>query len=131
MRWPFVSAVYARKATFTPLAERNVVFLDAAFDWYEPAWRSPTRFSTLIVVLTPRWPMSSVWFEAVLHASNPAYLIAFVDLRAFSNGVRAVRVRYLPTYVTHPNYTVVRAGGRSRKRTIGYAGRRGRVVPIR
>jgi poly-gamma-glutamate capsule biosynthesis protein CapA/YwtB (metallophosphatase superfamily) len=58
-------------------------------------------------------------------------LIAFVDLRAYASGVRAWRVRYLPTYVTHPNYTVVRAGGSSRKRTIGYAGRTSRVVPIR
>jgi poly-gamma-glutamate capsule biosynthesis protein CapA/YwtB (metallophosphatase superfamily) len=58
-------------------------------------------------------------------------LIAFVDLRAFSSGVRAVRVRYLPTYVRHPSYTVARAGGRSRKRTIGYAGHSARVVPIR
>jgi poly-gamma-glutamate synthesis protein (capsule biosynthesis protein) len=58
-------------------------------------------------------------------------LIAFVDLRAFSSGVRAVRVRYLPTYVRHPSYTVVHAGGRSRKRTIGYAGHSARIVPIR
>jgi poly-gamma-glutamate capsule biosynthesis protein CapA/YwtB (metallophosphatase superfamily) len=58
-------------------------------------------------------------------------LIAFVDLRAFSSGVRAVRVRYLPTYVKHPSYTVVHAGGKSRKRTIHYAGHSTRVVPIR
>jgi poly-gamma-glutamate synthesis protein (capsule biosynthesis protein) len=58
-------------------------------------------------------------------------LIAFVDLRAFSSGVRAVRVRYLPTYVKHPSYTVVHARGRSRKRTIHYAGHTARVVPIR
>jgi poly-gamma-glutamate synthesis protein (capsule biosynthesis protein) len=58
-------------------------------------------------------------------------LIAFVDLRAFSSGVRAMRVRYLPTYVRHPSYTVVHAGGRSRKRTIGYAGHSARIVPIR
>jgi poly-gamma-glutamate synthesis protein (capsule biosynthesis protein) len=58
-------------------------------------------------------------------------LIAFVDLRAFTSGVRAVRVRYLPTYVKHPSYTVVRAKGRSRKRTIKYAGRTSRIVPIR
>jgi poly-gamma-glutamate capsule biosynthesis protein CapA/YwtB (metallophosphatase superfamily) len=58
-------------------------------------------------------------------------LIAFLDLRAFTSGVRAVRVRYLPTYVKHPSYVVVKAGGRSRKRTIGYAGRSSRVVPIK
>jgi poly-gamma-glutamate capsule biosynthesis protein CapA/YwtB (metallophosphatase superfamily) len=58
-------------------------------------------------------------------------LIAFVDLRVFASGVRAWRVRYLPTYVKHPSYVVVKAGRRSRKRTIGYAGRSSRVVPIR
>jgi len=58
-------------------------------------------------------------------------LIAFVDLRAFSSGVRAVRVRYLPTYVKHPSYTVVHARGRSRKRTVHYAGHTARVVPLR
>jgi poly-gamma-glutamate synthesis protein (capsule biosynthesis protein) len=58
-------------------------------------------------------------------------LIAFVDLRAFTSGVRAVRVRYLPTYVKQPSYTVVHARGRSRKRTIHVVGRSGRVVPIR
>jgi poly-gamma-glutamate capsule biosynthesis protein CapA/YwtB (metallophosphatase superfamily) len=58
-------------------------------------------------------------------------LIAFVDLRAFASGVRAVRVRYLPTYVKQPSYKVVHAGGKSRKRTIKYAGHSRRVVPIR
>src|SRR3954464_2743015 len=58
-------------------------------------------------------------------------LIAFVDLRAFSSGVRAVRVRYLPTYVKQPSYTVVHARGRSRKRTVHYAGHTARVVPLR
>jgi poly-gamma-glutamate synthesis protein (capsule biosynthesis protein) len=57
-------------------------------------------------------------------------LIAFVDLRAFASGVRAVRVRYLPTYVKQPSYTVVHAGAKSRKRTIKYAGHSARVVPI-
>jgi poly-gamma-glutamate capsule biosynthesis protein CapA/YwtB (metallophosphatase superfamily) len=57
-------------------------------------------------------------------------LIAFVDLRVFASGLRAVRVRYLPTYVKQPSYTVVHAGAKSRKRTIKYAGRSARVVPI-
>ncbi len=59
-------------------------------------------------------------------------LIALLDLRVGTAGrVRAVRVRYLPTYVRHPDFTVVRARGRSRSRTIGVAGRSKRVVPIR
>jgi poly-gamma-glutamate synthesis protein (capsule biosynthesis protein) len=58
-------------------------------------------------------------------------LIAFLDLRVSGSAVRAVRVRYLPTYVRHPHFTVLRARGRSRARTIGAAGRSSRVVPIR
>jgi len=38
---------------------------------------------------------------------------------------------YLPTYVRHPDFTVVRARGSSRTRTIKIAGRSERVVPIR
>jgi hypothetical protein len=58
-------------------------------------------------------------------------LIALLDLRVGASGVRAVGVRYLPTYVRHPNFTVVHARGRSRNRTIRIAGRSSRVVPIR
>jgi len=59
-------------------------------------------------------------------------LVALLDLRAGGSGrVRAVRVRYLPTYVRHPDYTVVHARGRSRRRTIAVAGRSRRVVPVR
>jgi hypothetical protein len=45
--------------------------------------------------------------------------------------VKAERVRYLPTYVRHPDFTVVRARGRSRARTIRVAGRSKRVIPTR
>ncbi len=58
-------------------------------------------------------------------------LIALLHLRVGGSGVRAVRVRYLPTYVRHPDFAVVRARGRSRRRTIRAAGRSSRVVPIR
>jgi poly-gamma-glutamate synthesis protein (capsule biosynthesis protein) len=59
-------------------------------------------------------------------------LIALLDLRRDGEGVRATRVRYLPTYVRHPDFTVVHARGRSRHRTIAVAGRRkNKVVPIR
>jgi poly-gamma-glutamate capsule biosynthesis protein CapA/YwtB (metallophosphatase superfamily) len=58
-------------------------------------------------------------------------LIALLDLRLGRAGVRAVRVRYLPTYVRHPGYAVVHARGRSRARTIRIVGRSSRVVPIR
>jgi len=58
-------------------------------------------------------------------------LIALLDLRVDGSGVRAQRVRYLPTYVRHPDFTVVGARGPSRTRTINVAGRSRRVVPIR
>jgi hypothetical protein len=58
-------------------------------------------------------------------------LLALLDLRVGAAGVRARRVRYLPTYVRHPDYTVVHARGASRARTIRIAGRSKRVVPIR
>jgi poly-gamma-glutamate synthesis protein (capsule biosynthesis protein) len=58
-------------------------------------------------------------------------LIALLDLRVGASGVRALRVRYLPTYVRTPGFTVVHARGRSRRRTIGVVGRSSRVVPIR
>ncbi|MEA2438044.1 MAG: hypothetical protein QOF65_2600 [Thermoleophilaceae bacterium] len=58
-------------------------------------------------------------------------LIALLDLRVATSGVKTVRVRYLPTYVRHPNFTVVHARGRSRARTIKVVGRSSRVVPIR
>ena len=64
-------------------------------------------------------------------AASQDGLIALLDLRVRASGVRAVRVRYLPTWVSHPDFTVVRARGSSRIRTIKAAGRSRRVVPIR
>jgi poly-gamma-glutamate synthesis protein (capsule biosynthesis protein) len=59
-------------------------------------------------------------------------LLALLDLQvSATKAVRAVRVRYLPTYVGHPDFTVIHARGRSRARTIRIAGRSKRVVPIR
>jgi hypothetical protein len=58
-------------------------------------------------------------------------LVALLDLATRGGRVRAVRVRYLPVYVRHPDYTVVHARGRSRRRTIHVAGRSKRIVPLR
>jgi poly-gamma-glutamate synthesis protein (capsule biosynthesis protein) len=58
-------------------------------------------------------------------------LVALLDLRVGGSVVRAVRVRYLPTYVRHPDFTILHARGASRARTIRIAGRSRRVVPIR
>lgn len=57
-------------------------------------------------------------------------LVALLDLRVGGPRVRPLRVRYMPVYVRHPDYVVVRARGRSRARTIRAAGRAKRVVPM-
>jgi poly-gamma-glutamate capsule biosynthesis protein CapA/YwtB (metallophosphatase superfamily) len=65
-------------------------------------------------------------------AASQDGLIALIDLRVAPSGaVLPKRVRYLPTYVRHPDFTVVHARGASRARTIRAAGRSPRVVPIR
>ncbi len=64
-------------------------------------------------------------------ASSQDGLIALLDLRVAKTGVRAFRVRYLPVYVRHPDFTVLHARGASRARTIRAAGHSARVVPIR
>ncbi|MEA2449175.1 MAG: hypothetical protein QOG63_1107 [Thermoleophilaceae bacterium] len=69
--------------------------------------------------------------SACCPATTQDGLLALLDLRVGPSGVRARRVRYLPTYVHHPDYTVVHARGASRARTIRVAGRSKRVVPIR
>ena len=68
---------------------------------------------------------------ACCSAATQDGLIALIDLERTTSRTRAVRVRYLPTYVRHPDFTVVHARGRSRSRTIAVAGRSKRVVPIR
>jgi poly-gamma-glutamate synthesis protein (capsule biosynthesis protein) len=68
---------------------------------------------------------------ACCSAATQDGLIALIDLEHSASGTRATRVRYLPTYVRHPDFTVVHARGRSRNRTIGIAGRSKRVVPLR
>jgi hypothetical protein len=64
-------------------------------------------------------------------AASQDGLVALLDLEVVGSAVRAVRVRYLPTYVRHPDFTIVHARGRSRTRTIRVVGRSKRVVPIR
>ena len=41
-----------------------------------PVWRTPRRPSARRVVAIPCAPRSTEWFDAVLHASNPAQRIA-------------------------------------------------------
>ena len=68
--------------------------------------------------------------SACCPAASQDGLIALIDLQVGAAGVRATRVRYLPTYVRHPDFTVLHARGASRARTIRAAGRSKRVVPI-
>jgi Bacterial capsule synthesis protein PGA_cap len=60
-------------------------------------------------------------------------LIALIDFTATGDRVRATRVRYLPTWVRHPDYKVLPAspGSLSWKRTVAAAGRRPRIGPVR
>ncbi|HLM09429.1 MAG TPA: CapA family protein [Thermoleophilaceae bacterium] len=51
-------------------------------------------------------------------------MVVLLDVLAGPRGVEVERVRYLPTWVEHPGFRVVPASGASRRRTIGYAGRR-------
>jgi poly-gamma-glutamate synthesis protein (capsule biosynthesis protein) len=60
-------------------------------------------------------------------------LIALIDFTAARGRVRATRVRYIPTWVRHPDYTVMRAkpGSPSWNRTVSVAGRRRGIRPAR
>jgi poly-gamma-glutamate capsule biosynthesis protein CapA/YwtB (metallophosphatase superfamily) len=60
-------------------------------------------------------------------------LIALIDFTATGDRVRATRVRYLPTWVRHPDYKVLPAspGSLSWNRTVAAAGRRPRIGPVR
>jgi poly-gamma-glutamate capsule biosynthesis protein CapA/YwtB (metallophosphatase superfamily) len=60
-------------------------------------------------------------------------LIALVDFVASDGRVRARRVRYVPTWVRHPDYRVLPAsrGSLSWRRTVGFAGRRPGIGPVR
>jgi poly-gamma-glutamate capsule biosynthesis protein CapA/YwtB (metallophosphatase superfamily) len=60
-------------------------------------------------------------------------LIALIDFVARDGRVRARRVRYVPTWVRHPDYRVLPAsrGSVSWRRTVGFAGRRAGIGPVR
>jgi hypothetical protein len=65
-------------------------------------------------------------------AASQDGLIALIDFVVRpGRPVRARRIRYVPTWVRHPDYTVMRAapGSPSWKRTVGAAGRRPRIAP--
>ena len=59
-------------------------------------------------------------------------LIALIDFQSIAGRVSATRVRYIPTWVRHPDYKVLPAtpGSLSWKRTVAAAGRRPGIGPI-
>jgi poly-gamma-glutamate capsule biosynthesis protein CapA/YwtB (metallophosphatase superfamily) len=66
-------------------------------------------------------------------AASQDGLIALIRFTARGDRVRARRVRYVPTWVRHPDYRVVRAarGSASWRRTVSVAGRAPGIRPAR
>lgn len=67
-------------------------------------------------------------------AASQDGLIALLDFVVRPDRrARARRIRYVPTWVRHPDYTVMRAtpGSPSWNRTVSAAGRRSRIGPVR
>lgn len=50
-------------------------------------------------------------------------MVVLLDVLVGPEGVAVEGVRYVPTWVRHPDFGVMRATGESRRRTVGYAGR--------
>ncbi|HEX2416371.1 MAG TPA: CapA family protein [Thermoleophilaceae bacterium] len=67
-------------------------------------------------------------------AASQDGLIALIDFVAWPGApVKATRIRYVPTYVSHPDYSVQPAapGSGSWNRTVSVAGRRPGIRPLR
>jgi poly-gamma-glutamate capsule biosynthesis protein CapA/YwtB (metallophosphatase superfamily) len=71
--------------------------------------------------------------SACCPAESQDGLIALIDFAASGKRVKATRVRYVPVWVRHPDYRVLPAsrGSLSWKRTVGAAGRRAGIGPVR
>ena len=63
-------------------------------------------------------------------AASQDGMLVRLHLRAGPQRVRVRRITYTPTWVRHPDYAVVRAGGASRARTIAVVGRTPRLRPV-
>ena len=64
-------------------------------------------------------------------AASQDGMLVRLHLRIDGERVRVPRITYVPTWVSHPDYMVVRATGDSRRRTVGVAGRGPRLRPLR
>jgi hypothetical protein len=71
--------------------------------------------------------------SACCPAESQDGLVALIDFVADGGRVHARGVRYVPTWVRHPDYAVLPAsrGSPSWRRTVGYAGRRPGIRPVR
>lgn len=93
----------------------------------------PIRFINGKPVVFGEGNLVSNQTSACCPAESQDGLVALLDFVAQDGKVRARRVRYVPTYVRHPDYRVLPAspGSTSWNRTVATAGRRPRVKPVR
>lgn len=63
-------------------------------------------------------------------AASQDGMLVFLHIQVIAHRARVTAVRYLPTYVRHPDYTVIPARGVSRRRTIATVGRARHLRPL-
>jgi poly-gamma-glutamate synthesis protein (capsule biosynthesis protein) len=68
--------------------------------------------------------------RACCPAATQDGMVAVLRIRVRGRRARVERIRYTPTWVRHPDYTVVRAGRESWRRTVGTVGRSRQVRPV-
>jgi poly-gamma-glutamate capsule biosynthesis protein CapA/YwtB (metallophosphatase superfamily) len=92
----------------------------------------PIRFLNAKPVVFGEGNLVSNQTSACCPAAAQDGLVALIDFVARDERVRARRVRYVPTWVRHPDYRVlaVAPGSTSWRRTVAVAGRRPRVRPL-
>jgi poly-gamma-glutamate synthesis protein (capsule biosynthesis protein) len=68
--------------------------------------------------------------SACCPAATQDGMVVLLRLGVRGRRARVVRIRYVPTWVRHPDYTVVRAGRESWRRTVAVVGRGRGLRPI-
>jgi Bacterial capsule synthesis protein PGA_cap len=93
----------------------------------------PIRFVNRKPVVFGEGNLVSNQTAACCPAESQDGLIALLDFTVDDGKVRARRIRYVPTFVRHPDYRVLPAspGSTSWNRTVSVAGQRARVRPVR
>lgn len=76
--------------------------------------------------------ISNQGVDAGLPVASQDGLIAFLELVVRGNRARVERVRYLPVWVRHPDYSVLPGigAGDARARVVSVVGRGGGVGPV-